>query len=295
MGEGVDPSMGKEERIENKVKHLLRKLNAPRWLHHFGPKTYELYMHLAALLIKTYCKLSYRRIVKLLNLLGIKCPSKSALQSTAKKIPKWMWDKALELTSGVKHHIIAIDGTGFSRTNPSYHYLRRIDGKMPKVPIKLSGCFDTRTKKWCAAKVRVLPAHDIRDAKYLLDKVKANILVADKGYDANWLHEYCAQRSIEAHIPVRNKGKAIHKMWSYRRKASEHFRVRTYHRRELIESGNGSIKRKYGHSVSSKNCKTIRAEVMSRLLTHNLFGYNFRDSGQSQKFRNIYIQTAVYK
>jgi len=23
--------MGKEERIENKVKHLLRKLNAPRW------------------------------------------------------------------------------------------------------------------------------------------------------------------------------------------------------------------------------------------------------------------------
>jgi len=31
MGEGVDPSMGKEERIENKVKHLLRKLNAPRW------------------------------------------------------------------------------------------------------------------------------------------------------------------------------------------------------------------------------------------------------------------------
>jgi len=62
--------MKREERIQNKVKCLLRKLNAPRWLHHFGPKTYEFYMHLVALLIRSYCKLSYRRIVKLLNLLG---------------------------------------------------------------------------------------------------------------------------------------------------------------------------------------------------------------------------------
>src|SRR3989344_4980202 len=236
--------MKREERIQNKVKCLLRKLNAPRWLHHFGPKTYEFYMHLVALLIRSYCKLSYRRIVKLLNLLGIICPSKSALQDTAKK--------------------------------------------MPKVPIKLSGCFDTKTKKWCAAKVRVLPAHDIRDAKYLLDKVKANILVADKGYDTNWLHKYCFDNNIEAHIPMRKKGKAIHYMWSYIRKAAEHFRTRTYHRRELIESGNGSVKRKFGHSVSSKNCKTIRAEVMGRLLTHNLFGYNFRDSGQSLFLKPIY-------
>ena len=214
-------------------------------------------------------------------MLGMVCPSKSALQSTAKKIPKWIWDKALEITSGSKHYIVALDGTGFSRTNPSYHYLRRIDGKIPKVPIKLSGCFDTRTKKWCAAKVRVLPSHDIKDAKYLLEKVDADILVADKGYDANSLHKYCNERGIEAHIPMRNYGKPRHGNMNARRKAAKHFRLRTYHRRELIESGNGSVKRKYGSSVSSKNCKTIRAEVMGRLLTHNLFGYNFRDSGQS--------------
>jgi len=275
--------MKKEVKLVNKIKRLLRRLNCPRWLHHFGPKKYEFYEHFVALLIGHYCRLSYRRIEKfLVNMLGMVCPSKSALQSTAKKIPKWLWDKALQLTSGDKHHIIAIDGTGFSRTNPSYHYLRRIDGKIPKVPIKLSGCFDTRTKKWCAAKVRVLPSHDIKDVKYLLEKVNANILVADKGYDADWLHKYCYENGIEAHIPIRNKGKPRLKRWTYRRKAAKHFRLKIYHRRELIESGNGSIKRKYGSSVSSKNYKTIRAEVMGRLLTHNLFGYNFRDSGQSR-------------
>lgn len=276
------PSMKREERIENKVKRLIRRLGMPRWLHHFGPKKYEFYVHLVALLIKSYCKLSYRRTVNFIrDMLGMVCPSKSALQITAKNIPKWMWDKALEVTSGMKHYIIALDGTGFSRTNPSYHYLRRIDGKMPQISIKLSAALDTRTKKWCAARVRVLPAHDIKDAKYLLEKVNAKIVVADKGYDANSLHKYCHENRIEAHIPMRNYGESKHHNWSYRRKANKHFRLRTYHRRSLIESGNGSIKRKYGTSVSSKNCKTIRAEVMGRLLIHNLFGYGFRDSGQS--------------
>lgn len=264
--------MKKEVKIVKKVKCLLNLIGAPRWLHHFGPKTYEFYEHLVALLIRYYCRLSYRRIVHFLDLFGFDCPSKSALQSTAKKIPKFLWEKALQLTSGIKHHIIAIDGTGFSRTNPSYHYLMRIDGKTPKIPIKLSGCLDTRTKKWCSARIRVLPAHDIKDVKYLLERTQANILVADKGYDANWLHILCNEKGMQAHIPLREYGKSKHKRWSARRKSFLTFREKTYHRRSLIESGFGSIKRKYGHSISSKSAKTIKAEIYGRLICHNLLG-----------------------
>ena len=264
--------MKKEEKLINKVKRLLKRLGMPRWLHHFGPKTYELYEHLVALLIRYYCRLSYRRIKKLLDLLGIICPSKSALQSTANKIPKCLWDKALEITSGNKHYIVALDGTGFSRTNPSYHYLRRIDGKMPRKHVKLTAAFDTRKKKWCAAVVRVLPAHDMKDAIKLIARSNPKKIAMDKAGDSNKLHKYCYENEIEAHIPLKNYGKAQHHNWSYRKNAAKHFRLRTYHRRELIESGNSSIKRKYGSSVSSKNCKTIRTEVMGRLLCHNLFG-----------------------
>jgi len=264
--------MVKENKLVNKINRLLRRLRCPRWLHHFGPKKYEFYEHMAALLVRYYCGLSYRRAKKLLDMLGLICPSKSALQFTAKKIPKWLWDKALEITSGYKHHIVAIDSTGLSRTNPSYYYLKRIDGKMPKIPVKLSCSFDTRSKKFCSAKIRVLPAHDIRDAEYLLGKIKTKKAVLDKGYDADSLHRYCCERDIEVHIPIRDYGKAKHNNFSCRRKAAKHFRLRIYHRRELIESGFSSMKRKYGSSVNSKSARNIRADLYGRLLCHNLFG-----------------------
>lgn len=164
--------MEKEVKLINKIKRLLRRLGCPRWLHHYGPKTYEFYQHLATLLIRFFCRLSYRRVKKFLDLLRFICPSKSALQYTAKRIPSWLWNKAIEITSGCNHYIVAVDGTGLSRTNPSYYYLRRIDGKMPKVPVKLSASLDTRRKKFCAARVRVLPAHNIKDAKYLIRESK---------------------------------------------------------------------------------------------------------------------------
>ncbi|MEK6861820.1 MAG: hypothetical protein AABY07_07680, partial [Nanoarchaeota archaeon] len=179
--------MEKENKLVNKVKRLLRRLRCPRWLHHFGPKKYEFYEHTTALLLRYFCRLSYRRTVKLCDLIGFTCPSKSALQFTANKIKACLWNKILEITSGIKHYIIAIDSTGISRRNPSYHYLRRIDGKWPKIPVKLSTSIDTKTKKFCSAKIRVLPAHDVRDVKSLLKSLNAEILVADKGYDANWI------------------------------------------------------------------------------------------------------------
>lgn len=263
----------KEVKLVNKVKRLLRRLGWPRWLHHFGPKKYEFYEHLVALLVRHYCRLSYRRIANFLDSLGFICPSKSALQYTAKRIPKILWDNALKATSGNKHHIVAIDGTGLSRTNPSYYYLKRIDGKIPKIPVKLSISIDTRTKKYCSAKIRVLPSHDIKDAKYLLNKLKVNILVADKGYDADWLHKYCHERGIETHIPIRDYKKTKkNSYFSHRKKAARNFRLRTYHRREVVESGIKAYKGKYGSSVNSKTAKTIRAEVYGGLLCHNLFG-----------------------
>ena len=263
--------MKKEVKLIKKIKRLLRRLKCPRHLHRYGPKTYEFYEHLQALLIKAYCKLSYRRIEYLFDLLGIKCPSKSALHYTMQKISSAFWQKMLELTSGGMHYLVALDSTGFSRVNPSYHYLRRINGIMPKIPVKLSCTFDTKKKKFCAAKIRVLPAHDIRDAESLISKSNPKIIVADKGYDANSLHKYCNENNIKAHIPIREYGKSKHNNYSARRKASKLFRSRTYHRRELIESGNSALKRKYGTSVSSRSAQMIRAELYLRLNCNNLF------------------------
>jgi hypothetical protein len=266
--------MNKENKLVKKVKCLLRRLGCPRWLHRYGPKTYEFLDHFVALLVRFFCRLAYRRVKQLLDLLGIVCPTKSSLQRTAKKLNSNFWQRVLKATSG-NAYLVAIDSTGLARTNPSYHYLKRIDGKMPKVPVKLSVAFDTCKKKFCAAKIRVLPAHDIRDAKFLLSHSNPTIAVADKGYNSEKLYKFAAENNIKLMIPKKINAKK----GFYRKKAQKQFKIRTYHRRELVESSNSSIKRKYGSSVSSRSVRTIRTEVYGRLACHNLFFMAFRTLG----------------
>jgi len=260
--------MKKEIKLVKIVKRLVKRLGAPRWLHHYGPKKYLFREHLQALLYGFYTHLSYRRLVYTLDLLGLKCPSKSALQYTAKKLGSGLWMRILKVTSGISY-LVALDSTGFSRTNPSYHYLRRIDGGMPKIPVKLSATFDTRKKKFCAAKIRVLPAHDIRDAQYLLQHTHPKIAVADKGYNSEKLYRFAEEQDILLMVP---KKKNIKKGYA-RKKMHKKFRTRTYNRRQLVESGFGSIKRKFGMSVSAKTVRTIRTEIYGRLACHNLFSF----------------------
>ena len=279
--------MNKKTKLVKKVKRLLRRLGCPRWLHHFGPKKYEFYEHFAALIIRFFCRLSYRRVVQLMSLIGFSCPAKSSLQRTSQKLDSSFWNRVLKATSG-NCYLIAIDSTGFSRSNPSYHYLRRIDGGLPKIPVKASLAFDTRKKKVVAAQIRILPTHDIRDALKLLKHTKPKILVADKAYDAAWLHDYCRENGIIAHIPMRNWGKSRFHNFDARHKAAKMFRLRTYHRREMIESGNHSIKQTMGASVSSKKASTIRTEIYGRLACHNIFSLLFVLSGQSQQDNNLF-------
>jgi hypothetical protein len=265
-------TMKKTEKLIKKVKRLIKRLGCPRWLHHFGPKKYEFLHHLSALLVRFYSGLSLRRSKQLLDMLGFVCPSKSSLHRTQQKLDSEFWAKVLKITCP-SSYLLAIDGTGFSKDKPSYHYLRRIDGKIPKIPVKLVAAFDVQNRKFVAAKIRVLPAHETRDVRWILRKSQPKILVADKAYDANWIHEYCASNDIEAHIPIRNKGKPRHGNFNKRMLASKHFCQKIYGQRALVEASFSSLKRKMGTSVSSKRVRSIRSELYGRMACHNLFGW----------------------
>lgn len=259
--------MKKEVKLTRKIDWLLKKLNCPRFLHHFGPKKYKFKQHAAALLLKEVCKMSFRRVSKLLSLLGIKVPSFSALCKMRKRIPHWIWEKLLRLTSGMRYEQVAIDGTGLSRTNPSHHYLKRIDGKKVKRYAKLSALFDIKSKKFCALRVRTKPRHDIKDAKYLLKRVDIQkTLLGDTAYDAEWLHELCFEKGVQTQIKPRKNVKR----GFYRRKQMKNYSEKEYHQRSLIESGFGSLKRKYGGSVSGKSIVSVKPEIYCRAIAHNL-------------------------
>jgi len=260
--------MKKETKLVKKVGHLLKKLNCREYLHHFGPKKFRFVHHACALLLKETLKCSFRRISKLLDLLNIKVPTYSALCKSRKRIPLAVWQKLLTLTAGKTSGKVAIDGTGFSRTNPSYHFIKRIDRRQPiKNYGKLSALFDLSTKKFLKLKIRVKPRHDIKDAKPLLSKVKGiTKFYGDKGYDAESLHRYCYWKKIQTTIPSR---KNVKYGWA-RKKQMKNYSKKEYHQRSLIESGFGSLKRKYGGFVLAKKAKGLKVEIYCKAINHNL-------------------------
>ena len=260
--------MNKSCKLVKKLSSLLKQLNCRSYLHHLGPKKFKFKQHMLALLLKEVCKMSFRRVNNLISLFGLAVPTYSALCKMRKRIPLWIWEKLLKLTAGMKYKQVAIDGTGFSRTNPSYHYIKRIDRREPvKSYAKLSALFDVETKKFCAVRIRTKPRHDMQDVKYLLKRTEIQqTLFGDTGYDAKWLRELCYQKKIQ---PIIKPRKNITKR-NMRKIIARGYSEEKYHQRSLIESGFGSLKRKYGGSVSGKGVVSIRPEIYCKAIAHNI-------------------------
>lgn len=260
--------MKKETKLFKKIEQLLKQLNLGRYLHRFGPKKYQLKHHLHALLMMEAFQLSFRRAEKLLEMFGIKVPTYSALCKRRQKIPSWIWQKLMLLTSGLRHETVAIDMTGFSRTNPSHHYIKRIDSKdLVKSYAKTSMLYDVDNHKVITLHTKLKLRHELKDVKLLLGSYcRMQCLLADKAYDAEWFHEYCFDKGIQTIIP---KKKNIHRGF-YRKKQMKNFSEEVYHQRSLIESGFSAIKRKYGSSVSGKGSASINSELSCKAIAHNL-------------------------
>ena len=260
--------MKKSCKLVKKLELLLRQLNCRGYLHHFGPKKFKLKHHLLALLLMQAYKLSLRRVESLLEMFGIKSPTYSALCKSRKRIPTIIWKNLMLLTSGLQHENVAIDMTGFSRTNPSYHYIKRIDRENPvKSYAKTSMLYDVETHKVITLHTRMKLRHELKDAKLVLGSYcRMQCLLADKGYDAEWLHEWCFDRGIKTIIP---KKKNIHRGF-YRRKQMKNYSEEKYHKRSNIESGFSAIKRKYGSSVFGKSLLAINSELSCKAIAHNL-------------------------
>ena len=260
--------MKKEEKLTRKIKRLLRRIGCPRWLHRFGPKTYELWQHIFAFVVMSICKLSLRRVSKFLSMMNFEVPTYSALCKSRKRISPTLFKKLLEITAEFKHNSVAVDSTGFARTNPSYHNIKRIATKKPiKNFVKLSAFFDLSSKKFTALKVRIKPRHDIKDINYLFKRSSpTEKLFADSAYDAESIHEKCFEKKIQTII----KPKKNVKRGFYRRKQMKNYSEKIYPQRNLIEAGFGSLKRKYGSSVFGKSFKSTNAEIYCKAISHNL-------------------------
>jgi transposase len=260
--------MKKEEKIVKKLSKLLRRINCPRYLHHFGPKKYKFLQHALALLLKEVFRLSFRRISRLLIMLGFNVPSYSALCKIRKRIPSWIWNSLLKSTIDFNEFSVAVDSTGFSTSNPSFHYVKRIDREKPvKSYVKLSSFFDIPHRKFTALRIRIKPRHDTKDINYLLrQNPKIKKLYGDSAYDSEEIHEYCYWKNIQTIIKPR---KNVHRGF-FRRKQMKNYSEKEYHQRSLAESGFSALKRKYGGYTFTKSANSVKAELYCKAIAYNL-------------------------
>ena len=260
--------MKKEVKLINKVKYLLNKAKAPRFLHHFGPKTYELWQHVFALFVKANCNMSYRRTSRFLRSLGFKIASKSTLQRYSAKLKLPFWKIIFKHTLGHITKIVAIDGTSLERTKASNHYIRRIDAKMPfNKGFHFSILVDTKGKIQ-SLRIRKRYTHDMKDIKNLYNNVieKPKVILMDKAYDCEYIHKFFRQKRIFSVVPVRKGAKH----GFYRLNLKRKFPKKLYNKRSIVESVFHAFKQKYGASVSSKHLTCARSEVYCKAILHNI-------------------------
>ncbi|MDD9953626.1 MAG: transposase [Candidatus Woesearchaeota archaeon] len=258
----------KKQGLLKKVSQHLRTAGIDRYLHVRGPKWYTTAELVLGLAVRERYKLSYRRAAEFLDEYYGLSLHFTTLQKAAKRLPRWFWQRVLRASAKVESMLAAIDGTGFARSLPSEHYVRRVDGKRPQVPVKLSAMIDIESRLVLSARVRARPAHDTKDVHGLIRRAqhKPWVVTMDKGYDSEPLHEWLDNKGVWSIAPTR-KGC---RRGQHRKQLRDAFPQTYYDQRPIIESVFRSVKARYSGHVRGQRAHTVHAEVMMRLILHNI-------------------------
>lgn len=260
--------MTRQGRLFKKVTQHLRAAGVQRYFHHKGPKFYSTAELVLGLAVREAYRLSYRGAALFLDDYYSLHMHWTTLQKAARRLPAWLWHKVLRTTASIESMLAAIDATGFANRSPSEHYLQRIDGIRPSIPVKLSILVDVESRRVLAARVRTRPAHETRDVASLINRAHAKpwTVVMDKAYDSEPLHEWFDHRNIWSISPPR----AGCRRGTHRLQLRDAMPTAEYGQRNIIEAIFKSLKGNYGGHVRARTTKTINTEIMIRLILHNI-------------------------
>jgi len=234
---------------------------------------------------KEKLNVSYRRFVEICdenNIQRMLClkriPHFTTLQKFVQRTPKTLFEKlvrACRKLLGLKNIEASIDGTGFSNTNPSHHYIKRVDGVEVKNYTKTVFLADNKTKLILNIKTHSDNASETLDFIPLVKDLKKvlSCVLGDKGYDSMRNRKYCLDNKIEVHIPFRQFDKSRQQESnrpSKRKILEKKFDKNKYNHRSIIESINSAIKRTIGSYVCSKRADNQQKQVTIKGITYNI-------------------------
>ena len=199
--------------------------------------------------------------------------SKSTLHRWIKKWNLEVLRKILlDTVKDQKPSLMAIDATGFDSWQRSRHYEQRLKDfgvqKKHSPYAKVDLFVDTENKLIHDWVMRLKPRHDTLGAKTMIKRFPhKNVLVlADRGYDSEPLHEAVFASGNLLYAPVRDF-KVKRPKGHHRRRCSRG--LENYSQRNIVESINFSLKSRF-RSLRSKLHYMKKREFGWKIITYNL-------------------------
>jgi len=280
--------MKREERLDRKIRRLYRQAGNPRHWQRMGSKKFETWILILGWIVKQVFKLSYRRAMRFLDEYYHINIHWTTIQKAAKRLPKSLWQSMLAATVVAQNVLLAAaDGTGFSRTSPSYYYLKRIDRDGPVGRhVQMISMVDVQNRKFLASQVIAKPGGETKHIKHLHEKTpcKIDVLLLDKGFDAEWLHDWLDENGTFSVAPVR-KGC---RRGRHRKLLRDCFDWTLYWQRNIVESLFSALKRLFGSTLSCQHIKTQTTELFCRLIAYNIGYRRLRNSTEPDYAKNLY-------
>lgn len=287
--------MKQEETLKDKAYRLWKKAGLPEFFNKKGPKKTPAWKVYLAHLEYTNHAPAWRRAAKFMKDYHSLKRHWSTWQKAIVKWPTCVWIALAKASAGNEPcEVAAIDGTTMARSNPSQHYLHRIDseGHVSR-PIQQVLMIDVKRRKFLAWRIRATPRGEKCDVLYLMKQSPTlpDLALMDKGFDSEPLHTSLRDMGVWSVAPTR-KGC---KRGRYRKQLRDCFDHSLYWQRNIVESLIGAIKRLFGVYIRARTWRAQRAEVYSRLISYNMGAYARNllsteplSTAVSQKYKHIY-------
>ena len=270
-------------KLEEQLINLFHESDLPLHFNKTGNKEFTNYQRISIIILFYRSNKSLRDFVvefqdsKWISYLGLtKIPQKSTLHDwltifnmkIIRKICKVLLPKEIKIT--------AIDGTGFDSWQRSRHYEKRVgEAHIPHMPYAKSNLFvDVKTQIILDFDFVLSHEHDVKGAERIFKRFSMQelIVLADKGYDSEKLHEIVRIRGGILYAPLREMSK----------KALRNKRPKGKYRRQCLklpefmgmrsinETINSVLKRTQIHFLRSKKGFMKKREFGWNIVLYNI-------------------------
>ena len=241
----------------------------------FGPKVYSEFQRMSLVALFRRSKKSLRDFVAELpemrwpSWLDLKeLPSKSSLHSWCKRYSVKVTRKLNKLLLRQENPmILSVDATGLESWKRSRHYEKRI-GQAPLPYAKLDVLVDIQRFLIHDHVLRTKPRHDVLGAETMFKRtpIRNGLVLGDKGYDSEPLHEIAKKHKMTLFAPVRESSRNMPRGKNRQRCLQGH-PLKT--KRSLVESTIKALKAKH-NTLRSKLAHMKKKEVAWNILIYNL-------------------------